>query len=481
MKKAVFYHGSLMLIPDEFSSFDAFVDEVQHYPLQVLCCLHEKDCLAPYFIQENCDIKTVMIQNPSSLIEVDVEVLSQCEYDKLLIQKMNELRINQPLAKLRSSMTLDGTFLKEYSESCYHQSIEDFWDAFIQKESMFCNMMSSSCEQNDTIRMMLLDTCGVPYHQVRVYLRKFKQKYVMMMSCLADSLVQILVDGIFHRMPASLKGKWEFYSYLPKGIYQYVPVSEDYDVRAFPCHVHAVKTEFDPFRYDIEIEIEPHHDFAFSCEENYLYLCSVLGENLFHAVVHRFSWMKTHRKSGMTYEEFYAKVTSTFHPGLLIQLSGHMHQIGLRLKKQETFSERGFEQHIMTRCVECTDWFVLEKPSVDIDELQIQMNIAFSTLVFRLREDEEKEIQQKQILLDLMKYLVEHTSMEIIDYCISDGRIDVDFMNFDPALMFNELRKHAPFLSKYECRYDVHTAEGVHRYEVSYQMKSKKLTFNQLN
>ena len=481
MKKAVFYQCALMLIPDEFQSFDEFVQDIQSHPLQVLVTLHEKDCLAPYFIEEHCEIKAVMIHHPEELIETEVEVLPQSAYDELLENKMHELRIDRPLSSLRSCMTLDGTFLKESSNDCYHESIVAFWDAFMKKEAMLKESIGSFCEQNDELRMMLLDYCGIPYHQTRVYLRRIKNKSVLMISCLADSLVQILVDGIFHHVPSSLKGTWDFYSFLPKGLFQYAAVNELYDVSKFPCRLKTSKCRFDHLRYDIEIEIEPFDDFAFACEENYLYMCSVLGENLFHAVVHSFKWTKTRKKIGVSCEEFFGKLMSVFDPALFIQLNGHMHQIGLRLKKQESFSERSFEQHIMTRCIECTDWFILDKPSVDIDELQLQMNIAFSTLVFTLRDDEAKEIQQKHILLDLMKHLVENTSMEIIDYCISDGRIDVDFMNFDPALMFNELRKHAPFLSKYDCRYDVHTAEGVSRYEVSYQMKSKKLSFNQLN
>ena len=94
MKKAVFYQGSLMLIPDEFDSFEAFVEDVRKHPLQVLILLHEKDCLAPYFIEEHCEIKTVMIQDVSELIEVSVEVMKKAEYEMMLHEKMNDLHLN---------------------------------------------------------------------------------------------------------------------------------------------------------------------------------------------------------------------------------------------------------------------------------------------------------------------------------------------------------------------------------------------------
>jgi len=171
----------------------------------------------------------------------------------------------------------------------------------------------------------------------------------------------------------------------------------------------------------------------------------------------------------------------SFQPLLLMKLAGHMHQIGLRLKKQETFRERSFDQHIITRCVECTDWFVLEKPSVDLDALQMELNVVFSTLVFELHEDEDKEIQRREILLKLMKLLVENSYVEIIDYCISNDRIDVDLMTFDAAGLFNLLRKNAPLFEKYSCRYDEYTVESCNRYQISYTMKKKKMEFNQLH
>ena len=471
-----------MLIPDEFDSFEAFVDDVRKHPLQVLILLHEKDCLAPYFIEEYCEIKTVMIQDVTELIEVSVEVMKKVEYEKMLHEKMSDLHLSDSsFDRLRHSMTLDGTFLREYQSSCYQEAIEDFWHQFEKKEMYLRGSMSETCEQNDDLRMMFQMTCGIQYNQIRVYLRKVKDKCVLMMTCLADSLVQILIDGIIHQAPSELRKHWDFYSFLPKNLYQYVPVREEYDVRETPCALIVTKNEFDESKYMVDFEIQPHPNFPFACEENYLYVCSILGENMFHAVIHDFKWTETTERTGMRCEAFYQQVMSSLNPRLLIQLAGHMHQIGLRLKKQDSFSERSFDQHIMTRCVECTDWFILEKPSLDINELQMEMNIAFSTLVFTLRDDEEIQLQHKHILLDLMKFLVENTHMEIIDYCISDDRIDVDFMNFDPSTMFNTLRSNAPLFEKYDCRYDEHTADEVLRYEISYQMKKKKLNFNQLH
>ena len=84
MKKAVFYQGSLMLIPDEFDCFESFVEDVRKHPMQVLILLHEKECLAPYFIEEYCEIKTIMIQEPEKLIEVNVEVLKKQEYEMIV-------------------------------------------------------------------------------------------------------------------------------------------------------------------------------------------------------------------------------------------------------------------------------------------------------------------------------------------------------------------------------------------------------------
>lgn len=482
MKKAAFYQGTLMLVPDEFDSFSSFVKEVQEHPLQVLVTLHEKDCLVPYFIEEYCEVKTVLISHPEQLIEIEVEVLKKQEYDFRLTQKMKDLRLSEKsLDEIRSSMTLDGTFLRESNASCYDESIKEFWDCFMTKEKLLREGMSETCLQDDDIRMMLQVYCGISYHQCRVYTRKIRHKHILMVTCLADSLLQILLDAVIHKAPKELMKTWEFHSFLPKRVYQYVSSLDDYDVSKTPCTLKIKKTEFDHLRYDIEFEIEPYHNFAKACEENYLYMCSILGENMFHATVHQFSWNAVSKRTGITVQQFDEKLMSSFNPLLLVQLAGHMHQIGLRLKKQEIFSERGFDQHIMTRCVECTDWFVLEKQSTDINELQMDLNIGFSTLVFTLRDDEERDIQQKHILLDLMKLLVENTSMEIIDYCISEHRIDVDFMNFDSAKMFNVLRKNAPLFELYQCRYDEHTAEGCEHYQVSYTMRKKKLSFNSLH
>ena len=482
MKKAVFYQGSLFLVPDEFDCFEAFVEDVKAHPLQVLVLLHEKECLAPYFIEEYCEIKTVMFQDLDKLIEVDVEVMKKADYEKMLLKKMNDLRLNDAsFDRLRQSMTLDGTFLREYQKSCYHEAICEFWQQFELKEQYLRESMSEQCEQNDDLRMMFQIYCGIQYNQIRVYLRKIKDKHVLMMTCLADSLVQILIDGILHQAPLSLRKHWDFYGFLPKNIYTYTAFREEYDASDMSCALKVEKNEFDESKYMVEFEIQPHPNFALACEENYLYVCSILGENMFHAVIHDFKWTESTERTGISSQAFYQQVMSSLNPRLLIQLAGHMHQIGLRLKKQDSFSERSFDQHIMTRCIECTDWFILEKPSLDINELQMEMNIAFSTLVFTLRDDEELHLQHKHILLDLMKFLVENTHMEIIDYCISNNRIDVDFMNFDPSTMFNTLRNNAPVFEKYDCRYDEYTADEVLRYEISYQMKKKKLNFTQLH
>ena len=107
MKKAAFYQGTLMLVPDEFDSFSSFVKEVQEHPLQVLVTLHEKDCLVPYFIEEYCQVKTVLISHPEQLIEIEVEVLKKEEYDLRLTQKMKELRLSEKsldeIRRLRNS------------------------------------------------------------------------------------------------------------------------------------------------------------------------------------------------------------------------------------------------------------------------------------------------------------------------------------------------------------------------------------------
>lgn len=481
MKKAAFYQGTIVLVPDEFDSFTSFVEDVKKHPMQVLVTLHEKDCLAPYFLQEHCEIKTLMISHPDELIEIEADVLTEKEYDDRLHEKMKELHIDSSLSKIKKTMTLDGTFEREYSVQCYWEAIQEFWKLFKKEEELMRQSMSDSCEQNDHLRMLLLTCCGIPYNQCRVYVRKFKKKHVMMITCLADSLYQILVDAVIHHSPSELNQNWEFYGFLPRQVYQYVPSQEDYDASYHPCHLNVKKTEFDHLRYDIEFEIEPSSNFAFACEENYLYMCSILGENLFHAVVHSFSWNATKERQGQSVVDFYLMLMKSFQPLLLMKLAGHMHQIGLRLKKQETFRERSFDQHIITRCVECTDWFVLEKPSVDLDALQMELNVVLSTLVFELHEDEDKEIQRREILLKLMKLLVENSYVEIIDYCISNDRIDVDLMTFDAAGLFNLLRKNAPLFEKYSCRYDEYTVESCNRYQVSYTMKKKKMEFNQLH
>lgn len=481
MKKAAFYQGTIVLVPDEFDSFDAFVSDVQAHPLQVLVTLHEKDCLAPYFLEEHCEIRTLMISHPDELLEIDVEVLSHEDYDQRLLKKMKELRIDASLEKMKKTMTLDGTFEREYSASCYQEAIHEFWNLFLSKQKLLSETLSDCCEQNDDLRLMLQSCCGVPYNQCRVYVRKYQKKNVMMITCLADSLYQILVDALIHHSPDQLKNKWEFYSFLPRQVYQYTPVHEEYDASHFPCHIKTKKLEFDHLRYEMEFEIEPYSNFAIACEENYLYMCSILGENLFHAVAHSFSWTETSERNGISVADFYTMLMKSFHPFLLIKLAGHIHQVGLRLKKQDIFTERSFEQHIITRCVECTDWFVLEKPSVDLDALQLDLNVVFSTLVFELHDELDKETQRREILLKLMKFLVENSCVEIIDYCLSENRIDVDLMTFDASGLFNLLRKNAPLFEKYSCRYDEHTADESNIYQVSYQMKKKKLKFNQLH
>lgn len=482
MKKAAFYRGTLFLVPDEFDSFSSFVSDVKQHPMQVVVTLHEIESLVPYFIDEHCEVKTVMISHPDELIEIDVDVLTRQDYDLKLSEKMKEMKLDdQPLHKMRSSLTLDGTFVRAYNSSCYQESIKEFWECFKTKENLLKDGMDELCTQDDTLRMMFQVYCGISYPQIRVYTRKHKNKYMMMVTSLADSLIQILVDAVIHQAPKELLKEWVFTSHLPKKIFQYRPVSKDYDVSRMPCTLVVKKTDFDHLRYDIVFEVEPYENFAFACEENYLYMCSILGENVFHAVVHSFKWESCRKKTGITVEAFDEQIMSSFHPMLLIQLTGHMHQIGLRLKRQKSFLERGFEQHIMTRCVECTDWFVLEKQSTDINMLQMDLNIGFSTLVFTLRDDIEKEVQQKHILLDLMKLLIENTNMEIIDYCISEHRIDVDFMNFDASKMFNVLRKNAPLFEMYECRYDEHTFEGCEHYEISYKMNKKELKFYSLH
>lgn len=482
MKKAAFYQGTVVLIPEEFEDLRSFQKEVELHPLQVLVTLNEKECLVPYFIEEHCEIKTMMISHPDELIEVEVEVLKQKEYDRRLALKLSEMKMDEEnVSRFRQSLTLDGLFLKESSPNSYHEAIRAFWDDFGSMQKSLSETMSEKCMQCDQLRLLFKMHCGIPYSQFRVYVRKFKHKNVMMVTCLADSLYQILVDAVVHQSPKEYRESWDFYGYLPRAIYQYVPSSEQYDASIAPCTLVAKKTQFDHLRYDIEIEIASFSNFPHACEENYLYMCSILGENMFHAIVNSFSWTAAKERKGISVNRFFQQLMASFQPSLLIQLTGHMHQIGLRLKKQESFSERSFEQHIMTRCVECTDWFVLEKQSTDISLLQIDQNIVFSTLVFQLNEEEERELQQKHILIDLVTLLVENTSIEIIDYCISEKRIDVDFMCFDSAQMFNVLYHNAPLFEKYQCRYDEHTSEGTEHYEVSYQMRKQDLKFHDLH
>ncbi len=453
MDNAFYYKGRYYLLPDTSEDVKSFCENTDlSLPLR-LTRLKENLCMAPYFVKEEQVQEEVVIDSKRHIYPVEVSVLDRAEYDTKLSEIVGKtckgcMRFGgnaEDVTGHHSEISLDGMCFEKQKLPyfAFFYAAQHFWEIFQQNEEKI--RKSIAMGRADSVIEFIASRLGfmiVPY--IAVLFRD--GRYIIIFSSMADQTTSALTTYLLSLAPESLKEHWDFYDYLPKDIFYYVPEKEEYDLNLTPPTVVFSPEQSDRLRFQLIVKIAPfdggNFDPAF---ENFLYLCATLGENRLLACVSVIDFApKEITDESVSAEDFSKIVESTYN-------SDEMRSF---FDDWQSYSFVLAGQSVTTRHAALSiDLISGGKKTLCHFE---RFGVPVGTLSLKVDYSNPNWTKDYEHLLDLIKEKLCKTGLiYLIGTRSSKSRLCVDFLVMDKPIANKAIRALTPPLRSFDAKYIV--------------------------
>lgn len=294
MKKitAFSYLYQYYVLPEEYSSGEAFLTAAAHRPTLTLVHLRETDCVAPYFIEENTESVRLKLARPQRIHLMEVYLLSAEEY-RARLAEITASRCpgcyyhDHPDAEgshgsRAKEMTLDGLCLLRTEEEKPYSLIDAadaFWSDLLDGEDAVRKPLfdGNLTEAADALSVLYGRHFACASHTLFAVNRSVGQRYLMFGALSPEA--RVINRYVITRAPKEVTEYWMLFDQLPRGLSRYIPVP-GYDLNQNPPTVDFVPLEGASDRWHLKVYAPPAAGGVQAPREVYRWLCAYLGEDL---------------------------------------------------------------------------------------------------------------------------------------------------------------------------------------------------------
>ncbi len=490
--KTLYYKTNTYEMPNDMT-FQDFIEEVKRNPYIALRLFKEERCMAPYFIREDVQNVLLKIEDPDRIIESEGTLYFKEEYDRKLRGYVKKkcpgcVRYDGDSGSLKGNdveMTLDGLCFQRQEEQTYNfkLGVEAFWKKFAAMEKKLRSLVKKGqiTEAKNQVKEIFNRHVGA---SGEILFGIGSRHTVMMMSGLNNSMVQCVLDYVICRAPQELGEKWLFFSSINRECYQYQP-SGDYDASKHPIRVSRKMRNVDRTRFEVVFvaDKEEDQDPRKANIENYIYICSQIGENLLQNIVSDMSFSYTERfDDEISLEEFYVEILNTYMTYEIETYTREQNVYSYKFTPTPKSLMRGETQESFTSCRDLTFKVALYDENEVVDSYLNQLNLICAYLEINLTQDEAEGdrrlgIMYREILFDLE----ESGIVKKFSYELTENKLYVDMLVMDAGICRQEIRKRSPELEQFECYYTEINHDRRKTYRVSYDMEEIKTNNSRLN
>lgn len=478
--RTFYYKMNTYRIPDDRTIQELIVD-LKKNPYIVLQRFKEERCMAPYFIEEDVQNVLIKIEDTERIIESESFIYSNEEYEKILrehvaIKCPGCVRYDGEVKNLERNnmvMTMNGICLQRKEERFYNfkSGVEAFWNKFttMEEELRFLVRGGQIEEARNKVKEIFNRHVGA-FGEILFGIDK--QYTVLMLSGLNHATSQCVLHYVVGRAPDQLREQWVFLNYISRDFYQYQP-SGMYDASENPVQVKRKRIVADRNPFDITFvsrwETEPEDEVNI---ENYLYLCSQIGENLLQNVACsiNFSSLESFDES-ISLKEFYAEILDSYPSHEIHQFRVAANMYSYQFTPGPRSMIRGSKQKSFTSCRDLTFKVVLYEKNKELDAYLKQLNLICAFLEITLTGKEEEDRRRADILFkETIAELESLGLIKVFGYEYSYNRLYFDFLVMEAESCRKEIRKRAPELERFECIYTEIVEDGRKTYPVNYEL-----------
>ncbi len=497
--KAFYYDRNYYLLPEQFDSvveLQAAVTRIFPVSMHFLH-LQENRCQAPYFVEEEIVSRKVTIRYPERLYPVLATILPRLEYDRRLGSLVEQFcpgctrygGDSSDLTGHHEEMTLDGVCCERQEEGeadpfcCF---VFSFWDQFLQIEPDLIKQIEAG-RANDAAARIGQMLCFLPPPFLTV--GKKGRRYILLLSAMNQPVTHLLYDYLVCRAPEQLKNHWQFHSYLPRGVYEYQPISPTWDSRTAPPMLSALREECDRPRYRLLAEpMRLPEEYSDLATDSYLYLCQEYGENRLAAGLSELyliygdqeedglERIADIRRQGTRYSiaQFRRRLNKLFSGGkdkALLQ-PPLCYMVGIGMEPGTAKGER-YDIHTMYTCSTALTTDLLQETSDSLQEL-FDMGITVGSLIFERGQDPEREEQDVAYLRwVLLTYVQENLLIKFFATNFGDTRFSFDFLILDSKLVKKRIQEYSPIFKYHRGKFLETTKEGTRVYGIDFILREE--------
>lgn len=291
---AFFYLYQYYALPEEFASAEVFLAAARRKPTMTLLHLRETACVAPYFIEEDCELVRLRIEKPDRIRPLAVSLLTAEEYAAQLTKITAEKCIScwyhdHPIGKDKrddraKEMTLDGLcLLHTESEKPYTliDAADGFWSDLLQAEDAVRKPLfdGNLTEAADSLSVIYARHFACAAQTIFAVNRSIGQRYLMFGALSPEA--RVVSRYVISRAPREVTEYWLLFDHLPRGLSRYIPIP-GYDLLQYPPTVEFSASDSLAKRWKLTVYTPPAAGGVQATREAYRWLCAVLGEDLLY-------------------------------------------------------------------------------------------------------------------------------------------------------------------------------------------------------
>ena len=470
--QAFYYNGEYYALPEgaEWEPFRRSFE--QRGESRHLLRMDRVHCLPPWFVEEECTLTELYIEEPEHMFPAAAELMSRAEYD----DRLHELvKAKCPGCKRfggnaddltghHEEMPLDGAcILREDDPSyCFRAGVHSAWLKLVKVEDNLRRMIDLGGYEaaEDCIREAVRPHFG-PLAGCMIAVEKVGERYALMFSGQGSSVLRLYMDFIVRMAPEEFTAHWDVYSYLPRGVYQYRPAT--CDIREAPPQVKVTRDLYDRPRLEVTLLVQPSgEEGAAPHAEAYRWACHLIGEDRMLAAV-----------VSLSYQD---KRSEGFAPMQLLvdEVDCLLAELGIDGDAEESYQVRymprtrkgrllrgGSGQTVVTRSLEISNLLVMNKPNDLLEHLTEDMNTPLMTIALDLpAEAEDFGAECSWLLNTLAAPLTETDCGKLAGYAIGGERMYLDLILTHRKQGLMHLRELAPILMAYNAQIGIRAPGG---------------------
>jgi hypothetical protein len=462
LENAFYYDGAYYLLPSGCENVESFKKSVNPLLPVRLTKLCENKCMAPYFVSEEERDVEVVISSARRVYPVKATILPRRDYEDRLCGIVADkcagcLRLGDPDGH-HGEMSLDGMCFEKQRKPyfAFYYAVQHFWDQFLKNEKKYRGLIDSG-KADEAIKQIggSIGFMIVPYLAVM----KKGERYVLMFSAMADQIVSAQASYLVRRAPKELSD-WDFYDYLPRGIFYYLPDKEEYDLRHNPPRLTFALDQCDRPRFHMIIRVapcdDPNFDVAF---ENFLYLCAAVGENRLLASCGALDFVPIEGDEGQSVEAFREVLDAAYSDEAMKEFFSDWQSYSFEMCGQSVVSKIA---HLSVDLV--------SGGTCSLEALW-ECGIPVGTLCFDIDMEDENWLSDYKYLCSLIdKSLVKKWLIIPVGERFSDKRVCIDFLIADSPVVTKQIRNLTPVFKAFSAKYTLRQGKQKITSKVEYVM-----------